>query len=77
VVFAELLFDLRLRRAALVHSGPTAVAVALGMLGVGAGAFIATLGGLSRKPRPAAYFAVVAHLAGLLALLGALHAGLR
>jgi hypothetical protein len=75
--WAELLFHPALRRAVVVGSTGSALALAAGMLALGGAAFIGLLAGLSGKARPTGYFALLFYVAGAAGLAGALHLAAR
>ncbi|MHC4428742.1 MAG: hypothetical protein ACYS0D_09070 [Planctomycetota bacterium] len=69
LVFTGLLFDVPLRRALVVEPSGAGPVLLVAMLSLGGGAFIALIGGLAAKPRPACYVAAVLYATGITTLI--------
>jgi len=73
LVWTGLLFRVPFRRAMLAGSPVASVSVTVAIACLGIGGFVALLAGLSRKPRPTAYFGALLYLAGIVGLVTADH----
>lgn len=71
VIWRGLLFQLPLRRALVSESDGAGLLLVGAMVALICAGFIAVLGGLSGKPRPAALFAAMFYLGGTLGWIGA------
>jgi hypothetical protein len=71
VVWFQLLFRVPIRRALVESLEGAGVVLLGGMLSLGAGSFIAIVGGLAGKPRPSGNFAAALYLIGLFCLVAA------